>query len=185
MIWSNWARSNLKVFWSEILKRRVWHRRAHQRSAIFIAGTAIATCPANGTLFWCHTNTQRLTCSSILSILFYYFLFLDRGDGESHIGCCGYILMLLSWLLIIVTFPFSLCLCIKVRNFFKNNWAYIYILNWCTLRSVCRFMVEPKVSLDKKSPINKRLIYQSSIHINQADYVWNVNNRKKPNHIKF
>ena len=42
---------------------------------------------------------------------------LDRcvSDSPSEgIGCCGYVLMGLSYLLILITFPFSLCLCIKV-----------------------------------------------------------------------
>ncbi|KAH9500786.1 Mechanosensory protein 2 [Bulinus truncatus] len=40
----------------------------------------------------------------------------DHGQEEpsSGIGCCGYILYALSMLTIILTFPFSLCLCIKV-----------------------------------------------------------------------
>ncbi|XP_064616330.1 band 7 protein AGAP004871-like isoform X1 [Liolophura sinensis] len=38
----------------------------------------------------------------------------DRADVDNSIGCCGYILWGLSLFLIAVTFPFSLCLCIKV-----------------------------------------------------------------------
>jgi len=38
----------------------------------------------------------------------------DAGNEGTSIGCCGYILWALSILLIIVTFPFSLCACIKV-----------------------------------------------------------------------
>jgi len=36
------------------------------------------------------------------------------ADDGGSLGCCGYILYALSLLLIVVTFPFSLCLCIKV-----------------------------------------------------------------------
>ncbi|XP_055898907.1 mechanosensory protein 2-like isoform X5 [Biomphalaria glabrata] len=41
---------------------------------------------------------------------------LKNGQEEPSggIGCCGYILYALSMLTIIITFPFSLCLCIKV-----------------------------------------------------------------------
>ncbi|GFR79336.1 erythrocyte band 7 integral membrane protein [Elysia marginata] len=40
---------------------------------------------------------------------------VQEGEHEGgSIGCCGYILWALSMLLIICTFPFSLCLCIKV-----------------------------------------------------------------------
>uniref|UniRef100_A0A2C9JSW6 Band 7 domain-containing protein n=1 Tax=Biomphalaria glabrata TaxID=6526 RepID=A0A2C9JSW6_BIOGL len=40
----------------------------------------------------------------------------ENGQEEPSggIGCCGYILYALSMLTIIITFPFSLCLCIKV-----------------------------------------------------------------------
>ena len=39
----------------------------------------------------------------------------DQDDQQSEgIGCCGNILLVLSWLLIIVTFPFSLCYGLKV-----------------------------------------------------------------------
>jgi len=37
----------------------------------------------------------------------------NYGDSGG-IGCCGYILWILSIILIAITFPFSLCLCIKV-----------------------------------------------------------------------
>ncbi|KAK0063383.1 mechanosensory protein 2-like isoform X2 [Biomphalaria glabrata] len=41
---------------------------------------------------------------------------IENGQEEPSggIGCCGYILYALSMLTIIITFPFSLCLCIKV-----------------------------------------------------------------------
>ncbi|XP_059157553.1 band 7 protein AGAP004871-like isoform X3 [Physella acuta] len=42
---------------------------------------------------------------------------MEHNDNEvsnTGIGCCGYILWALSLLMIICTFPFSLCLCIKV-----------------------------------------------------------------------
>jgi len=31
-------------------------------------------------------------------------------------ACCTFLLHSLSWLIIIVTFPFSVCLCLKVNN---------------------------------------------------------------------
>ncbi|KAI0207896.1 Mechanosensory protein 2 [Lamellibrachia satsuma] len=39
---------------------------------------------------------------------------VDKGTGKHGIGFCGCILMGLSFVLIVVTFPFSLCLCFKV-----------------------------------------------------------------------
>lgn len=38
----------------------------------------------------------------------------DRSESGGSVGCCGYILWFLSILLIICTFPFSMCLSIKV-----------------------------------------------------------------------
>lgn len=38
----------------------------------------------------------------------------DRSEPDGDIGCCGYILMFFSILLLIVTFPFSLMCCLKV-----------------------------------------------------------------------
>ena len=42
---------------------------------------------------------------------------LSHGEEEGvseGIGCCGYVLLILSGFLIFITLPFSLCLCIKV-----------------------------------------------------------------------
>jgi len=40
----------------------------------------------------------------------------EASDGDTGTcGCCGYILIALSWILIILTFPFSLMLCMKVN----------------------------------------------------------------------
>ncbi|KAH3801803.1 band 7 protein AGAP004871-like [Dreissena polymorpha] len=38
----------------------------------------------------------------------------SSSDDSGSLGCCGYVLWFLSLLIIIVTLPFSLCLCIKV-----------------------------------------------------------------------
>jgi len=42
-------------------------------------------------------------------------LFLSTVDEESQgFGCCGWFLTVVSWFLIGVTFPFSLCVCLRV-----------------------------------------------------------------------
>lgn len=46
----------------------------------------------------------------------------DGGD----VGCCGYILWFLSLVVIALTFPFSLCLCIKV--IYIDIWSLSYIV---------------------------------------------------------
>ncbi|CAD5114791.1 DgyrCDS3834 [Dimorphilus gyrociliatus] len=35
-------------------------------------------------------------------------------DSKEGLGCCGWLLTLFSWLLVFVTFPLSLCVCMKV-----------------------------------------------------------------------
>lgn len=38
----------------------------------------------------------------------------DKDSSTEQCNCCGYILIAVSWIIIILTFPLSLCLCIKV-----------------------------------------------------------------------
>ena len=42
-----------------------------------------------------------------------YILF-SAGDSDVGIGVCGWLLTAFSWLIVIVTLPFSLCVCFKV-----------------------------------------------------------------------
>lgn len=43
------------------------------------------------------------------------------ADTEDYgIGICGWLLVALSWLMVALTFPLSICFCLKVRKFFKN-----------------------------------------------------------------
>lgn len=37
---------------------------------------------------------------------------VERNEGGG--GCCEFFLIMLSWLLVILTFPFSMCACYKV-----------------------------------------------------------------------
>ncbi|XP_070532458.1 band 7 protein AGAP004871-like isoform X2 [Ptychodera flava] len=39
---------------------------------------------------------------------------IGAGDPDYSIGCFGWVLVILSWLIFLVTIPFSLCICIKV-----------------------------------------------------------------------
>ncbi|XP_070532457.1 band 7 protein AGAP004871-like isoform X1 [Ptychodera flava] len=41
-------------------------------------------------------------------------LSVAAGDPDYSIGCFGWVLVILSWLIFLVTIPFSLCICIKV-----------------------------------------------------------------------
>ena len=40
----------------------------------------------------------------------------SERDPNEGLGCCVYLLTWFSWLLVILTFPLSLCVTIKVRN---------------------------------------------------------------------
>ena len=51
-----------------------------------------------------------------LKFFYYIFYFEDdaQQDAKEGYGCCGYFLMGLSYFLVFISFPFSLCCCIKV-----------------------------------------------------------------------
>ena len=44
----------------------------------------------------------------------------NQTDDDGSIGLCGYVLMFFSFLFIILTFPFSLCLCIRVVSEYER-----------------------------------------------------------------
>ena len=46
-----------------------------------------------------------------------FFLF-SAHDSDVGIGICGWLLTAFSWAIVIVTLPFSLCVCFKVSQFF-------------------------------------------------------------------
>lgn len=46
-----------------------------------------------------------------------FFVFQDVPPDYETIGTIfGYALIVLSWILIIITFPFSMCVCLKVNS---------------------------------------------------------------------
>ncbi|XP_076436437.1 band 7 protein AGAP004871-like isoform X1 [Babylonia areolata] len=49
-----------------------------------------------------------------------------REEPDGDIGCCGVVLMILSYILVILFFPFSLCMCIKIVQEYER--AVIYRL---------------------------------------------------------
>ena len=42
------------------------------------------------------------------------FLVLSADESDSGVGLCGLLLTMISWGLVLVTLPFSLCVCFKV-----------------------------------------------------------------------
>ena len=44
----------------------------------------------------------------------YLFLVVTADESDSGVGLCGLLLTMISWGLVLVTLPFSLCVCFKV-----------------------------------------------------------------------
>lgn len=55
----------------------------------------------------------------MLTLMFKKFYFVSAGEDTSY-GACGYLLMGISFFIIIVTFPVAICLCVKVRKILQN-----------------------------------------------------------------
>jgi len=55
-----------------------------------------------------------------------YISFCLGSSEDYNIGLCGYILLILSYALICLTFPFSLTVCLKVELVF---FLFLFILN--------------------------------------------------------
>ena len=51
----------------------------------------------------------------------FFFLFFSADDSGSGVGVCGLLLTWISWLLVVVTLPFSLCVCFKVSLTYWNS----------------------------------------------------------------
>lgn len=49
-----------------------------------------------------------------LSMLHSWILFFSADESDSGVGLCGWLLTMISWGLVLVTLPFSLCVCFKV-----------------------------------------------------------------------
>lgn len=51
--------------------------------------------------------------------------FFHLGSHEDYsLGLCGYILLFLSYILICLTFPFSLTVCLKVKFYFEDKYRH-------------------------------------------------------------
>lgn len=57
---------------------------------------------------------ERISCDSNIIECLYLDTDDPRQSGNEGIGACGYALVGLSYVLVVLTFPFSLCICIKV-----------------------------------------------------------------------
>lgn len=69
-------------------------------------------------------------------VRFFFFIFIAEDDTSGEATTCGRILIFLSWVLVVLTMPFSLVVCFKVSLF----WLYYnYLLGNCGLRFADRF----------------------------------------------
>ena len=59
------------------------------------------------------------------------FFWISAEDHDVGLGICGWLLTAISWLLVIVTLPFSLCVCFKVStsSFNTSHLKIIYIIH--------------------------------------------------------
>ena len=72
--------------------------------------------------------------SHSVHVPFIYFLFLflfPADDSEVGIGICGWLLTAVSWAIVIVTLPFSLCVCFKVIQLFSITTLRLTKLKVC------------------------------------------------------
>ncbi len=57
---------------------------------------------------------------------------ISADESDTGIGLCGWLLTAISWALVMVTLPFSLCVCFKVRRLDKTfkycTWYIIDVL---------------------------------------------------------
>ena len=54
--------------------------------------------------------------SMFFSKTWFFLLLFSAEDSDIGLGICGWLLTAFSWAIVIVTLPFSLCVCFKVRN---------------------------------------------------------------------
>ena len=47
------------------------------------------------------------------------FISAEESEGDG-VGICGLLLTGISWLMVLITLPFSLCVCFKVSKFGEN-----------------------------------------------------------------
>ena len=53
-------------------------------------------------------GSRRSRCEDVDDV------FQSTDADETSIGCCGWLLTLVSYILVVVSFPLSLCFCLKI-----------------------------------------------------------------------
>ena len=81
------------------------------------------------------------------------FVSFTAQENEMGIGICGWLLTAFSWAIVIVTLPFSLCVCFKVQttnqifdNRVKSDASKIIISTGCPrIRTSCHISTGPAI----------------------------------------
>ena len=58
-------------------------------------------------------------------------LFFAAGESDNGVGLCGWLLTMISWGLVLVTLPFSLCVCFKVSSILSQCVCFKVSSNMC------------------------------------------------------
>ena len=64
------------------------------------------------------SNNINLAEANFRIFMISFFLFI-ADESDNGVGLCGWLLTTISWGLVMVTLPFSLCVCFKVRILFE------------------------------------------------------------------
>jgi len=55
------------------------------------------------------------------------YIVLLADESDSGIGLCGWLLTAISWGLVVVTLPFSLCVCFKVKKLIIDLFLTLFL----------------------------------------------------------
>jgi hypothetical protein len=48
---------------------------------------------------------------------------ITASGYDDGMGLCGWLLAFMSWMIVVLTFPFSICFCLKVRGFLGRTFS--------------------------------------------------------------
>ena len=106
----------------------------------------------------------------MIFILFYFLMFSADGSDDG-VGICGFILTGISWLLVLVTLPFSLCVCFKVSIMFLVRNVVISV----NRRKVIHFVLHSYHLSFRWCKSTRGLLYFDSVDFLQGDLEAQVN----------
>ena len=90
--------------------------KGHQRMPEICSGTCVHFCFRSFLSWWRYANRKMRSLFYGFSKTWFFLLLFSAEDSDIGLGICGWLLTAFSWAIVIVTLPFSLCVCFKVRN---------------------------------------------------------------------